>query len=63
MVKKMKKIITIILLLISIENIKAGNLYVSKKDIDTKEYINDCDFLLYDENNNPIITITEKERN
>lgn len=47
----MKKIIIITMLLISIDKIYAGNLYVSKRDIDTKEYINDCDFLLYDENN------------
>ena len=51
----MKKLI-IILILITLENVQAGNLYISKKDVDTKEYINDCDFLLYDENNKIIDT-------
>ena len=45
----MKKLI-IILSLILIDNVSASNLYVSKRDIYTKDYINDCDFLLYDEN-------------
>lgn len=29
-----------------------GVLYVSKKDIDTNDFVNDCDFLLYDSSGN-----------
>ena len=47
----MKKIIVLIIFLTNINNIYAQNLYVSKRDIDTQDYVQDCDFLLYDENN------------
>lgn len=47
----MKKIITILFLIIFIDTVNASNLYISKRDIDTQDYVSDCDFLLYDENN------------
>lgn len=57
----MKRIIlcVFLFLFLFLFEVEAGeftDLYVSKKDINTQEYINDCDFLLYDSNNNVIAT-------
>ena len=50
----MKKIIFLLIFLFSF-NIKAmGVVYISKKDIDTNEFISDCDFKLYDSSGNII---------
>lgn len=50
----MKKYLIIILSLLYINNIQASELYISKKDFETKDYVTDCDFQLYDSENNII---------
>ena len=46
----MKKIFFIVLF-IYISNVEAlGSIHISKRDINTNDFINDCDFLLYDNN-------------
>ena len=46
---KMKRII--LLILIFIDNVYAlGNVYISKKDVNTNQYLTDCDFSIYDAN-------------
>ncbi len=50
----MKKIFIIFCFFIFISSVYSSNLYVSKKDIETGDYIYDCDFQLYDVNNNMI---------
>ena len=47
----MKKLFFILMFFMFFESVSANSLYVSKKDIDTEDYVSDCDFLLYDENN------------
>ena len=51
----MKKIILILTFFLITCNVYASDftsLYISKKDINTQEFITDCDFLLYDSDNN-----------
>ena len=50
----MKKIFLILCFFLFIDGVSAGDLYISKKDIDTGEFVYDCDFLLYDEDDNII---------
>lgn len=50
----MKKILLIFLLFIFIDVVYASDVYISKKDIDTGDYVLDCDFLLIDENGNVV---------
>lgn len=42
------------LFIVNINASEYTDLFISKKDIYTNEYISDCDFLLYDSNNNII---------
>lgn len=51
----MKKIILCLFLFLFIFKVEASNytdLYVSKKDVNTQDYMTDCDFLLYDSDDN-----------
>jgi len=48
----MKKIFLIFLLVLSFKVNAMGSFYISKKDIDTNDFISDCDFLLYDSDGN-----------
>ena len=50
----MKKIIFILLFFSFVGNIYSSNIYISKRDIDTDEYVLDCDFILTDNNGNII---------
>ena len=42
----MKKIFVLFLLFLFIDHVSAGEIYVSKRDIDTGEYMHDCDFFI-----------------
>ena len=45
----MKKIFCIFLFMLFISSVNAQSIvYVSKKDINTNQFVNDCDFILYD---------------
>ena len=46
----MKKVLFIFLLFFSFNVDAMGAFYISKKDIDTDDFVLDCDFLLYDSN-------------
>lgn len=48
----MKKILFLFLFLIFFDVKALGVVYISKKDIDTNEFISDCDFMLYDSTGN-----------
>lgn len=48
----MKKIIFLILFFFLFDVNAMGVVYISKKDIDTNEFVSDCDFLLYDSSGN-----------
>ena len=50
----MKKIFFLILLFFLVDVNAMGVVYISKKDIDTNEFISDCDFLLYDSTGNVV---------
>ena len=50
----MKKIIFLFLFLVSFDVKALGVVYISKKDLDTNEFISDCDFMLYDSYGNVI---------
>lgn len=50
----MKKIVFLISFLFFIDFVGASDIYISKKDIDTGEYVLDCDFLLVDDAGNVI---------
>ena len=50
----MKKIIFLFIIFLYCFNVSAGSIYISKRDIDTDQYVNDCDFLLYDEYGNVV---------
>lgn len=50
----MKKIFFLFCFLLFVSDVHASDIYISKKDIDTGEFVNDCDFLLVDFNNNVI---------
>lgn len=50
----MKKIFLILLFFCFISNVYSSNIYISKRDIDTDEYVLDCDFILTDSNGNVI---------
>ena len=57
MVNYMNKIIFLLISFFLIHGVKASDyteLFISKKDINTQEYVTDCDFLLYDLDNNII---------
>jgi len=48
----MKKIFFLFLFFFFIDVKAMGVVYISKKDIDTNEFVSDCDFLLYDSSGN-----------
>lgn len=48
----MKKLLFLILFFFFIDVNAMGVVYISKKDIDTNEFVSDCDFLLYDSTGN-----------
>ena len=48
----MKKIFFLFLFFFFIDVNAMGVVYISKKDIDTNEFVSDCDFLLYDSTGN-----------
>lgn len=50
----MKKFFLIILFFISFDVKALGSIYISKRDINTNDYVYDCDFLLYDELGNVV---------
>ncbi len=50
----MKKVFFFFFFFFFLTGVDASNVYISKKDIDTGEFVNDCDFLLVDFNNNII---------
>lgn len=50
----MKKIIFIVMVFLYSFNVSAGDIYISKRDIDTDQYVSDCDFLLYDQYGNVV---------
>lgn len=50
----MRKIIFILLFFSFISNVYSSSIYISKRDIDTDEYVLDCDFILTDSSGNVI---------
>lgn len=49
----MKKLL-FLLLFLTYDVSALGYVYVSKKDIDTNQFVNDCDFVIYDMNGNVV---------
>jgi len=49
----MKKFLFLFFLLVMDVNAQ-GHIYISKRDIDTNQYVNDCSFILYDNDGNVV---------
>ena len=50
----MKKVLFLFLLFFSFKVDAMGSFYISKKDIDSDDFVLDCDFLLYDSDGNVV---------
>lgn len=48
----MRKLLFFMFLFLFSFNVKAGEVHISKRNIDSNDYANDCDFLLYDSSGN-----------
>ena len=48
----MRKFFVIFLFFIFIDGVRAGKLIVSKRNIDTGNFVSDCDFLIYNDSGN-----------